>query len=854
MSEVLTGLSSQDVDKKIRLGLSNSVIDTYSPSLSLIFIRNTFSVINIVVFPLLIFLAYFNLYMEVFTFGFFIIINTATSLFDEIRIKLEIDRLKKQFEIRSTVIRDEIKVELPVNEIVEDDLCFAKEGDQIVADGKIVRSSYLQLDESVISGESDYIQKSNGDKVFSSTFIVTGECYYTVTSVGTSNYTNKLAQATTKYQKNKSPLQKNADRLIFILIILAIGLGILNFITTSLNSSLSMQIRILSVTSITALIIPQTLIFLFTLTFSISISKLFSKGVLVQRGASIENLANTNIICFDKTGTITTNKMDLSNTLTFGIDEFELGRFYSSCSSKLFGISKTQSLLTERYSDHKRLKILEFDQKPFTSKDKYSYFTAFYKGEYEMFVLGAPERLLELIEDKTDINNKISEFESLGKRLLLGIHLRSKNKIDDPFKKYHKETYIGAILYIIDEQLNTGIKEIINKLNELGIMIKIISGDSFNSVKTIASKVGLDTKNIVDLSKQDIDLEQVAVIGNIFTRAKPEDKLKIISILKEKGNTVAMIGDGVNDVLSMKAADVSISMENGAKVTRSTSDMVLLKNDYKRLPDIFNEGDNIIFNLKLSTKLFLAKSLFAIITALVFIAILSPFPIHPSSTLIFSFYGASLPSYILIFSRQKLVKQSKSFFGSIFSSSIPAAVIMSLITISLNFYLTSHNINERSINTIQSMQLLIGSLIYALFVLYKAGKIRDKRILVSAFSAGMYLGLIQTILPVDFNSSTLMIIFTLFSISLGSIAILIIGFKYFSGSSLTRTFLVILTSIIWFLILSIFPFDEYYHVTTLKYAEVFILMIIFSIYMLFFSLEMLLWRIFFKGSEFKDNY
>jgi cation-transporting ATPase E len=846
MSEELTGLSSKQVTNKKALGLQNSVIDTYSPGYTQIFLRNVFSVINIVVFPLLIFLAYFQLYMEVLAFGFFILINTLTSLFDEIRIKREIDKLKKQFLIKATVLRDDKKIEIPLDQIVEDDICFAKEGDQIVAEGEILRSSYLQLDESVLTGESDYIQKDKGDKVYSSTFVVTGECYYRVTTVGTENYTNKLAQATTKYQKVKSPLQRNADKLISILIFISIALGVINFFVTSGLGEGQIQARILSVTAITALIIPQTLIFLFTLTFSISITRLFSKGVLVQRGASIENLANTNVICFDKTGTITTNKMSLSDTISYDLDEFEVGRFYSSCADRLFGVSKTQSILCERYCDHKKLKIQDFDQKPFTSKDKYSYFTALYKGDYHMFVLGAYEKLLKVIPNNPELEDKIKDLEKKGKRLLIGMHLKSNTPLPDPFNKLNNSSYQGSILYIFDEELNLGIVEIINKLNEQGIAVKIISGDSYGSVKTTASKIGIDTTRIVDLSTNKLALEDIAEEYQIFTRATPDDKLKIITALKEKENTVAMIGDGVNDVLSMKAADVSIAMENGASVTRSTADMVLLKNDYSKIPDIFHEGENIIFNLKLSTKLFLAKSLFAIVTALVFTILEKTFPIHPSSTLIFSFYGASLPSYILIFSRQTINKQSKRFFASVFSSAIPAALIMSIVTFVISYIMTQWSVSFRSLNTIQAMQLLSGSLIYALFVIYRSGKVKNLKILISFFAIGMYLGLIQTLLPLDLNAGIASFIFTLTLILIGALAIFIIGFKRFVKGSFNKFILLIIACLAWILLLSFFPFRDYYNVAMLSDEQFVLLIITTIVYVIFFTLEYSLWKVLFN--------
>ncbi len=524
MSDSLNGLSLNEVKQKVGLGLSNTFIDTYSPTISKILLRNIFSVINIAVVPLLIFLGFFGLYMEVFAFGFFILINSATSIFDEIRIKNEIDKLKKQFQIKTIVIREGKKSLISVDKIVQDDLCYASEGDSIIADGLIIKSSYLQLDESVLTGESDYIKKDPDDKVFSGSFVVTGECYYKVTSIGKDNYSNSLANATTKFEKVKSPLQKNADKLIGLLIFLAVGLGIVNFLVTN-NQGLIIQDRILSLTAITALIIPQTLIFLFTLTFSISISKLFKKGVLVQRGASIENLANTDIICFDKTGTITTNKMILKDTILFTINESDFGSVYNSLSDKIFGITKTQNLLNDKYSQFKKIDYTDFTQKPFTSKDKFSYISAKFGNEYKTIVLGSFENIQKLMpkDIQNEIKFTVESLESQGKRLLLGAYFSSAEKIEDPFSNYSDKNIIGFAIYVIEEELNSGIKEIIENLNQQKISIKIISGDSYNSVKSIASKVGINAERIVDLSDKFIDLSSIITHTDILTRAKPED-------------------------------------------------------------------------------------------------------------------------------------------------------------------------------------------------------------------------------------------------------------------------------------------------------------------------------------------
>jgi len=827
MPENIKGLSDIEVRSKQSLGLTNDVIDSYAPTVSKILLRNIFNVINIIVVPLLIFLGMFGLYTEVIAFGVFILINSATSIFDELRIRKEIQKLKSQFQIKAVVIRNGAEKELAVREIVLDDVIKAGEGESIIADGIILSSKYLQLDESVLTGESDYLKKEASDKILSGSYLVTGECYYRVTAVGNTNYINKLAQTSTTYKNSQSRLQKNANNLITFLIIASILLGILDFVVTGNQNSISMRERILSVTAITALIIPQTLIFLFTLTFTISISKLYKKGVLVQKGAAIENLTNIDVICFDKTGTITTNRNKLLEVKYFNCNEKDVGRFYNSISGQFFGVSKTQKLITDHYKQFSRAEITNFDQIPFTSRQKYSLHRGSIDGKWQQLCLGAFEALSKQIAPaiREQAYLFIKDKESQGLRVLVGLYYQASefNYLPDDFltSSQSKPTN-NIIIYVIEEELNKGIIDLLEKFRTENIIVKIISGDSLQAVSTIAKKVGLDSEKIVDLSTPGINLSDIVLNYDIYTRAKPEDKAAIINALQKSGHNVAMVGDGINDVLGLKAANVSIAMEHGSKITRNISDIVLLANDYDKIPEIFNEGQNIIFNLKLSTKLFLAKSLFAIILAIIAIINRALFPIHPTTTLIFSFFGSSLPSYILIFTREKL-KPQKGFFKEIFISALPVAVIIALIAQIIQIYLTASHTNPVIINTTIAMSILGISVIYALNLLQISGRLRSKILALLAFVIIMSLGFAQTIYPHSFPERPEFYIFSAFLFA-GLLAALIYGFKHLKVA-LKLKLGIIFAALIGFAVIMIFPFRTYYHTARLRPGDYLIVLI-----------------------------
>ncbi len=849
MNKSFTGLTSKEVEQKKSLGLSNDTIDSFTPSVFEIYRRNIFSLINLILIPLLITLGIYEQYKEIFAFSTFLIINTAVSIIDELRIKNQLDKLKSQFQRKAIVIRDGKEEEIPADQIVEGDLIKGKEGDGILADGEILYENYLQLDESVLNGESNYIRKDLGEKVLSGSFIVTGDCVYKVLSVGKDNYLNKLGAEAVKYKEKKSELQKNGDKLILMLVVISILLSVFNFYTTGMSGASNTD-RVLSLTTIIALVIPQTLIFLFTLTFTISITKLYNKGVLVQKGASIEELANIDTICFDKTGTITTNDMKLVNVKYFNLDENEIGSFYNSVKNRIVGVNKTQELLHKYYNNlvsSLRSPVSNFDQVPFTSKNKFSLVTGTIGGKDTTLVFGAFSKLKENIkkELQDEIEQYVTQQESEGNRVLIGIHFEERiiqlqPKADSPMAETSKQIAI----YTIEEELNPGIKGVLRDLYAQGINVKIISGDSLLSVTRVLQKVGLNTEKIVDLSTIELQADSLpaplvnmislrqagyqllAEKYDIFTRSKPEDKLELIKALQQKGHKVAMVGDGINDVLSIKAADVSIAMESGSKIARDVSDIVLLKNDYKKIPQIFFEGENIIFNLKMSTKIFLLKSFLATWIALYFSFNFMKMPFNPASTLIFSFLGSSAPSYILIFTRQKVEKRL-GFFKEVLLSSIPASLIFGAVSIYFYLVLKSFNLEFLTINTALVLLVLSANFAYSLFLIWESRKLKNLFYLAFSYILVMLVGTYQTILPlfnikvngtIDFipTQPTDVSLIMLFLMLIGSLLIYTLLTKVIKPRKTHIKIFLLILSLIYIPIVSIFPFQTYYSVKNIS--------------------------------------
>lgn len=811
------GLTQAQVLEKQSLGLTNDSFDTHNTTYVRIAIRNIFSIINIVVFPLVGLLLYYQLYTDALAFSVFLIINSLVSALDEVRAKKQLEKLKSQFQRTARVIRDGQQMTISAAEVVEGDYLVAGEGEAILADGKIVAAEYLQVDESMLTGEADYLPKQVDDTLLSGGYIVTGRCVYVAEKVGKSNYLNKLGEATLGKAEARSSLQINGDKLIFFLVAAAIVVGAINFTITN-NEGFAGPEKILSLTTIISLIIPQTLIFLFTITFTVSSIKLYQTGVLVQKTGSIPDLAEVDVICFDKTGTLTTNKMELKQVYYFGgLEESAIGTFYNSVRDQIVGVNKTQELLHDYYGKFAAASVNNFFQVPFTSKNKYSLLTGEINNLHATALFGAPSLLLNKVDGavRTQMQQLIEAQEMEGNRVLVAIYYQTDEAVLLPKSIDELGTTANAAVYIIQEELNPGVGELIHSLNDQGIAVKIISGDSLNSVSRIAQKVGIDTAAIVDLSNM-TEAEIIAAVEDkiIFTRAKPEDKLLIIRALKAKGHKVAMVGDGINDVLGLKGADVSIAMESGAKITREVADLVLLSNNYQRIPSIFYEGENIIYNLKLSTQMFLAKAFTGIFLGLFFSLQSLPVPLHPSSTLIFSFLGTSGPSYVLVFSRQQ-IKNRVGFFMEVMRRALPTSIIFSAAAILLYFMLRNQGEIQMTINTALIVLLLSMSVIFSLFLVYVSGKLSSLWVAILTYVILMAIGIYQTILPLAQYAANekLALIGFMF---IGTIIILGLFWTIVKPKRLLVKLAGVVLSLIWIPIASIFPFQSYYQVTNIS--------------------------------------
>ena len=820
------GLSSNEALTQKSLGLSNTNIDTKNPSYLQIFIRNTFNIINISLTPLLVALFLFGVYRDVFVLVFVILTSAIGETLEEISVKKRLENLKDKFKSTAKVFRDgEIK-EIISGDIVQNDLILAEEGDTIIADGEIIDCEYLQIDESSLTGESDYIQKNRDEKVLSGSFVVTGKCIYKVKGIGQENYLNKLSKESTKFEKKQSALERNTTKIVYIFTLIGFASSALNFIVAKINNEEIKNILI-GITSIMGNTTPQMLIIILLITFIVSVTKLAEKGILIQKRGAIDDLAGIDVICMDKTGTITTNDMKVVEDFYYNCSKIKLKEFLSSTYKKIYGINKTAKTvfnylkLKEENFDPKK----HFNQVPFTSKQKYSFI------EYgsTSVAMGAFSELSHFLK-KTDqdlAKSKINEFENKGFRVMFGIITKEKI-INNKTRVYTDKFFVLAI----EESLNPGIKKILNKLNSQNIKIKIISGDSLRSVQRITQKIGINSDKVIDLSKFNGDINDLVDETIVFARAVPNDKSEIVKAIKKRGLKVSMIGDGVNDILGLKNSDVSIAMESGAKVARDTSDIVLLNNDYRKIPDIFYEGDNIILNIKLTAKIYFAKAIAYSSIAFFFTFFLKSFiPINPTSTLISSFLGSSLVSYLLTFSRQE-VDDQRVFMKDIVLSSIPTGLLNGIVIIFI--YLANRNtLNNLELNTAMILGILGTGIVYTLFILWNSGKIiKNVFFILLILASGLSTGILMTVLPVWQVVNFYDQIFLILLVGLGTILVHFIirlsNMMTINSKQIYKASLLIPSLL--FILALIFPSRNYFAVSPIPIASIFTVILGVGIY------------------------
>ena len=652
----LTGLSQTQVLAKIKQGKVNHAAVSQSNSIPKIIIRNTLTIFNLVNLILAIMVAVVGSFKHM-LFIFVAIANTLISIVNEIRAKKTIDKMRLLATQKPTVIRDGKPCQIDQTAIVEGDLLVLSLGDQVIVDSKIAEGT-VEVNEAFITGEPKNIKKSPGDLLTSGSFIVSGSCKATVTAVGAQNFVAKIEASAHHIKTADSKLFTLMNNIVKYISFALIPIGALVLWARFRISTATPEVAITSTVAALINMIPEGLVLLTSSILALATIRLSRQKVLVQDLYAIETLARVDTIALDKTGTLTSGKM-LVRGYTATQKSFE--RALVSILSHQATENATITALKQKFTQTAKFKELEgiTEVIDFSSDRKYSGL----KTKSATYLLGAVEFITDdaaIIEKVHSASNgyrtlavvKREEYSHSRSMFADGANAERLSPVTTGAKeRSENETYsrVSLLGYIqLEDEIRKDAKKIVDYFYDNDIKIKIISGDDLTSVTSIVSRVGVKDLSGVDLSSTKTpNYEKLVKTNTIFARVTPTQKKALIKALKNQGHTVAMTGDGVNDILAMKEADVSLAIGDGSDAARRSAKFVLLGSDFKAVPSIIAEGRQSINNLERSTALFLAKTVYASILAVLFVFLPFNYPFSPIEMTLLNFACIGFPGLIL---------------------------------------------------------------------------------------------------------------------------------------------------------------------------------------------------------------
>ena len=619
-----------------------SVINPYKTTKEIIF-SNIFTFFNAMNLVLAAFIAT-TLRFENMLFLGVIAINTAIGIYQEVRSKNALEELSLLGRNKYRVNRDNEIIEVDSEEIVLGEYLHLNLGDQVPVDAEIIEGS-IEVDESLLTGESDNIYKTTGNELMSGSNVVSGSCLVKVTAVGGDSYINKLAKSTKEFKKYPSKLRDYMDRILKVISVLLVPVAIMLYVR---GASLGRGYTDIVLRSAGALVgmIPEGLILLVSVSLAVAAMKLAKKKVLVQELYCVETLARVDVLCFDKTGTITTGNMNVVE-----IDE-KVASELSSYLAYFEDENATSRALKNHLTCEKKWDVDEIGA--FSSKNKYSYIQlkeggTYFFGAYEF--LGFEEGMTEY-------------YESLKQQ---GYRILSLAYTDEKVTTPSNMKLIGHV--VLSDEIKANTKDTFKYFESQGVAVKIISGDNHIAVLGVAKKAGFkEDARAVDMTKvTEENFESVVLENDIFGRVTPDQKQRMVEILQKNGKTVAMSGDGVNDVLALKKADISFAMNGATSAAKSVSNIVFLTNDFAVFYDILMEGRRVINNIQKVASLFLTKTFFSIVFAVISVLFAFEFAFIPIQFTIISAITIGVPSFFLTFESNK-EKVSNNFMRDILTN------------------------------------------------------------------------------------------------------------------------------------------------------------------------------------------
>ncbi|GLP71327.1 magnesium-transporting ATPase [Streptomyces sp. TUS-ST3] len=666
------GLTASEVAERVRRGQVNDVPVRSSRSLAEIVRANVFTRFNAIIGVLWLVMMFVAPFQDS-LFGYVILANTGIGIIQEWRAKKTLDSLAVIGEARPTVRRDGTASQVSTSEIVLDDVIEIGPGDKAVVDGVVVEADGLEIDESLLTGEADPVVKRPGDQVMSGSFVVAGGGAFTATKVGREAYAAQLAEEASRFTLVHSELRSGISTILkyvtWMMVPTAIGLVISQLFVKDNDLKDSIARTVGGIVPM----VPEGLVLLTSVAFAIGVIRLGRKQALVQELPAIEGLARVDTVCLDKTGTLTEGGMDVTELRPLqGADESYVRKVLGALGESDPRPNASLQAIIDVYPDAEEWRCTE--SLPFSSARKYSGATfSEGDGESSTWLLGAPDVLLPPDDPALAETGRLNEQ---GLRVLL--LARASRDLDDP------EVARGArptALVVLEQRLRPDAADTLRYFAEQDVRAKVISGDNAVSVGAVAAKLGL-TGSTVDARRLPADRDGMAKEldeGTVFGRVTPQQKRDMVGALQSRGHTVAMTGDGVNDVLALKDADIGVAMGSGSEATRAVAQIVLLDNSFATLPSVVAEGRRVIGNITRVATLFLVKTVYSVLLAILVVCWQVEYPFLPRHLTLLSTLTIGVPAFFLALAPNK-ERAKPHFVRRVMRYSIPGGVVAAVAT------------------------------------------------------------------------------------------------------------------------------------------------------------------------------
>lgn len=747
--ETIKGLTHEEIEEKIKQGKSNKVKIKTNESILKILRKNIFTYFNFIFLILTILLITSHSYRNL-TFLGIIITNILIGIIQQIRSKITLDKLSLLDKNKYIVIRDGKEEEIDSDNLVEGDFIILEAGKQIPADAEVV-SGKIYVNESLLTGEQNEIEKSINSNLMSGSFVISGRAVVKLTNVGDESFSAKIMKESKKIKETKSEMISAIDNIVKFAGIIIIPIGILLFIGSYGVNGCSYEESVNSMVSALLGMIPEGLYLLTTVALALSSMRLAQNKILLHDMKSIESLARVDVLCVDKTGTITNNTMKVldifdknGNSL---IDKKEDLKILAKYINTIEDKNITIDAIKEQLYGISIEKLSNIEKENFNSKNKFSFIKI---DENVTYKLGAPEILLN--KEYEELVNKRTKN---GERLIAFVEV--KNDVTIP------------ILFIsLKNEIRKNAKEIFEFFDNRNVQIRVISGDNPITVSSIAKQAGIKGyEKYIDCRelKNYADIQKAVKKYIVFGRVNPEQKRQIIKALKEQGLKVAMTGDGVNDILAMKEADCSIAIGSGSDAARGTAQVVLLDSDFGKMRNIVYEGRKNINNITRSASLFTYKNIFSLLLSIYSIIFAMQYPLEPNQVSLGSAFTIGIPAFLLTFEENQKKQQNGNFMRKVFTNSLPAAITSFLAIVAMVKFSDLFNVGVKEITTACSYLFFTGGFLILYKIIRPLNKYRTSVMFLCILGTILTINIMPNFFAIKEISERSAILVTLFAIA-----------------------------------------------------------------------------------------